>query len=104
MQEHLNKKEKEMLVFIGKKYLAYYETEIDIPDHDFDVFEHRAIDLVQNILNGLEIRNYISFGRLYVERGEPARFVYLKEKALNLFNSEAFAKMQKETEKENAWE
>ncbi|MBE6813466.1 MAG: hypothetical protein E7523_11385 [Ruminococcaceae bacterium] len=99
MQEYLNKKEKEMLVFLGEKYLKYYETQIDLPDHDFDVFERRPIDLVQNILDGLEIRDYISFGRLYVERGEPARFVYLKEKALNLFNSEEFAKMKEEAEK-----
>ncbi|MBE6813610.1 MAG: hypothetical protein E7523_12130 [Ruminococcaceae bacterium] len=99
MQEYLNDKEQEVLVWLGNRYLKYYETEMDIPDHDFDVFEGRAIDITQNILKGLVLRNYISFGQLYLDSREPAHYVYLKEKALNLFNSDDFKIMKLKIEK-----
>ncbi len=99
MQEHLNDKEKDMLIWLGNQYFKHYETCLAPPSHDFEVIDEKPVDVIRNIIEALELRNYISFGKLYLDRTYPAEKIYLKEKALNLFNSDAFEIMKQEQKK-----
>ena len=94
MQEFLNEKEKEMLVLFGNFYHQYYEMRMELPAHDFDVFDGRPVDITQNIIEALKERGYIAYGPYFFETGTQVRNVYFTEKALNLFNSPQFANLK----------
>lgn len=95
MQEYLNDYEREMLVYFGDFYHQYYELEMELPPHDFEVFDGRAVDKTQNIISALKERGYITYGPYFIETGSQVRDVYFTEKALNLFNSPMFDEMKK---------
>ena len=95
MQEFLNDYERKMLVYFGDFYHQHYELRCELPPHDFEVFDGRAVDMTQNIIEALKERGYVTNGPYFIETGAQIRDVYFTEKALNLFNSPQFDEMKK---------
>ncbi len=91
MNENLNAKEKEILLFLGKQYRKHYDVVLPIPEHDFTVIDGEAVDLMQNILQALKLRGYLNTQHFNYEFSlDNITTVLLTEKSLNLFNSERF--------------
>ncbi|MBQ6862782.1 MAG: hypothetical protein IJO14_00950 [Clostridia bacterium] len=92
MTEHLNEKEKAMLVYIGKQYKQYYDTSMDISAYDYCIVDGKPVGIAQNILKALRIREYIHCNTFQSDAFGEIRYIDLTEKALNLFNSHEFDK------------
>ena len=91
MNENLNAKEKEILLFLGKQYRKHYDVLLSVPEHDFIVVDGEPVDLMQNILQALKLRGYLNTQHFNYEFSlDNITTVLLTEKSLNLFNSERF--------------
>ena len=91
MIEYLNEQERQMLCYLGRRYQKHYDPIIRMPEHDFEIIDDDPVDMVQNILQALRLRGYITADPLIFDLRTELRTVYLTEKALNLFNSDDFA-------------
>ncbi len=96
MTENLNEAERSMLCFIGKRYLKHYDPIIRLPEYDFEVIDGDPVDMVQNIIQALRIRGYLSTDRMLYDIKSEVRVVCPTEKALIFFNSEEFKNLQQE--------
>ena len=91
VNENLNAKEKEILLFLGKQYRKHYDVVLPSPEHDFIVVDGEPVDLMQNILQALKLRGYLNTQHFNYEFSlDNITTVLLTEKSLNLFNSERF--------------
>ena len=87
MNENLNSMERAVLDIIKQEYLKEYSTYFLTPTACYSV---AGLDETKtnNILRGLAIRDYISFDVTDKQLSLKNKYLTLKEKALNYFNSE----------------